>query len=233
MEKTTRISVLPFESGRTYLDSGLVVFRESYDYFKKWRNFLLEDSATVEDNRGIEFGLTIKHESVHFIQGITTGLLPGYSLRVIKSAGAVLTALRNGQNLHEAKEQFTSSFCTLKREYNGISITDILEGVAVVESFKLSFQDASSARFAFVIERLFPVKETREQYTKTFRLLASKVGEVDSLAFLSPLSFIALNFDAPERAFHDLISTLTPEKVNKLRGKSAAELFSHLGLNPD
>jgi hypothetical protein len=88
-----------------------------------------------------------------------------------------------------------------------IGMLDLLEGVAVLESFKLCTEHADVNHFLQFRDRHFGGSE-RSVYRWSFNWLADAIGADGTYELLAPVSFLALQSTDPSREFTQIVKQL-------------------------
>jgi hypothetical protein len=233
------IVILATEKGRTFPETGLIVLRESHGAIRRTR-----PAAEAWSSRDIDAVRTYDHESVHFLQSLTSGYLFHHSLRYIDACRLVLRAggAPTGQSRDIIEKYRDLTFdrahepgkrIDIKETPDGtlfvpvppeqtISAADILEGVADLAAFQRTTRGATARDY---------VDESRKRYAgnagatywNTFSYLAGEVGLDGAYQCLCPLSFVTLNSSDPATTFTTLVA-----KAKEL-GSSLADACRDLG----
>jgi len=177
-------------AGRTFIETGLVVIRET-------RSRLFSRVSPSSD-RDLLNNITLHHEWVHYLQSITCSAVHRAAQEVLRySIDAVVAAANTGrvpQSIHEQITQWGErlygrrsdtgvkvdeiaggEFFTFIPESHQIGMLDILEGVAVLESFKLCIEDPTPERFLLFRDQYLPGNE-KSVYHRSFNWLAHAIG---------------------------------------------------------
>jgi hypothetical protein len=166
--------------------------------------------------------VTLHHEWVHFLQSITCASVHWASQVILHRSKDVLTAASKGSipdstadafraaeaavyamgtdevmRFHEVKE---GTLMEPVHDRERIDMLDIMEGVAVLESFRLCTENAQSAHFIDFLDRHFPGERNRV-YRRAFGFLASAIGVDAAFELLPGVSFVALQEDDVPAAF--------------------------------
>jgi hypothetical protein len=223
-----RVSILVQDSGRTFASTGMVVLRESKTYFQR-----IISNPPKPGSRDFEAILAWRHEVIHFIQSITTAYLYSHSLATVQYAFNVLD---NFQQLLSLRDRTTVSELenvtnALSSREVGISAQDLLEGVAVVESFKTNTPDPTITKFSRFRDTFFP-GDSDSCYRKSFDYLSDRIGQQFAYHLLSPLSFLALQSDHPPRSFTTIVEDILPDlSLDELMLANVPDLFLHFGMD--
>lgn len=197
--------VLPGGAGRTFIESGLIVIGSSRERLFRTPEVRTEGSWLNS--------VTLHHEWVHFLQSITCASVHWASQEIVHRSRAVLTAASQGSiptstsdafreaesvvyamgsdervRLHEVK---AGVFMEPVPDHDRIDMLDIMEGVAVLESFRLCTANAQPAHFLDFLERHFP-GDRNGVYRRAFDFLALAIGVDAAFELLPGVSFVAL-----------------------------------------
>jgi len=192
-------------AGRTFIESGLIAISSS-----RGRLFRIPE---VQTEGGWMNSVTLHHEWVHFLQSITCASVHWASQMILHRSKDVLTAASQGSipestadafraaeaavyamgtdemmRLHEVKEGIIMDWV---RDRERIDMLDIMEGVAVLESFRLCTENAKPGHFVDFLDRHFP-GERNGVYRRAFDFLASAIGVDAAFELLPGVSFVAL-----------------------------------------
>lgn len=213
-------------SGRTFAFVGLVVLRESRKYFLR-----VTSNPPTGSLRDFEAVNAWNHEVIHFIQSLSTNFLYSHSIAMIRYAFNVLRNYRDFLIHREQTTMFEVVARSLTKREEDVSVIDLLEGVAVVESFKLTDPRPTVQRFLSFRDHYFP-GSGNSSYRISFNYLSKRIGADRTFNLLAPLSFIALQSDSPPRAFGTLVDDLLPDMpIEQLEYAGIAELFSLFGMD--
>lgn len=224
-----RITLLPQESGRTFAFSGMVVVRESKVFFE--RMFSLPPQ--IVDDRAFELALAISHEMIHVLQALSTAFLYSYSVAIVQRAFEVLDHLDSLLEDRSEITDFEETYRLLEQRQGMLSVRDLLEGVAVLESYKLTVPAPNAQGFLALRDRLFP-GDSASCYRISYDYLAGRIGPIAAFDLLAPLSFIALQSDDPPWSFQTIVDSLLPQiRFEFLTRASVADLFAVFGMRAD
>lgn len=222
-----RITLLPQESGRTFAFSGMVVVRESKTFFER----VFSVPPQIADDRAFELALAISHEMIHVLQAFSTAFLYSYSVAIVQRAFEVLDHLDALLKDRSEITDFEETYRLLEERPRMLSVRDLLEGVAVLESYKLTVPAPNVRDFLALRERLFPGDST-SCYRISYDYLAGRIGPFAAFDLLAPLSFIALQSDDPTWSFQTIVDGLLPRtRFEFLTQASVADLFTVFGMS--
>ncbi len=154
------------EEGLTFPFAGLVVFRAS----KILIDQVLSKSLT-HDVGSFKIIGTYWHEIVHYIQSISTSYLLNHSTSLLYLADGVLKGIADPDQPDKSRRFAVISRLIAKRtSETDLSPKDILEGVAFVESFKLTDSNPTIDRFLEFRDRYYP-GDGESYYRRTFDYL--------------------------------------------------------------
>ncbi|MEB2288916.1 MAG: hypothetical protein OZ934_12465 [Anaerolineae bacterium] len=222
-----RITLLPQESGRTFAFSGMVIVRESKAFFERVFSALPQ----IADDRAFELVLAVCHEMIHVLQALSTAFLYSYSVAIVQRAFEVLDHLDVLLKDKGRTTAFAETYRLLEVRHKALSVRDLLEGVAVLESYKLAAPTPSALEFLALRERLFPGDST-SCYRISYDYLAARIGPFAAFDLLAPLSFLALQSDDPPSSFQTIVDDLLPRtRPEHLAQASVADLFTAFGMS--
>jgi hypothetical protein len=212
--------------GQVRIETGLVVMRYQADRLpapgaEKW--------SELDWQRSVAF----HHEWVHYLQAITcpsvhwlAQRLLSLSLEILAAGPETPEALRDefravheelygrrwdGEGspvrIHELGEGTLIEPVGLPPETDQLSLLDLLEGVAVLESFKLTTRGATHEDFLVFRDDVFP-GELRSPYRWTYNWLATDIGDEAAYDLLSPVTYVSLQMKDPQAAFGRLSRNL-------------------------
>ena len=117
-----------------------------------------------------------------------------------------------------------------QKKVRGISAVDLLEAMAVTESFRCTAPVVDTAAFRRYLEMCFP--ELDSVYRRALTVMAECFNEETALQVTSRLCFLALNGDDPATSFWYFVDKLRGEDPKKLCVLSASDLATKcLNLN--
>jgi hypothetical protein len=221
-----RISLLAGDSGRTFATTGMVALRESKAFFQS----VISDTPKAE-SRDFEAVLAWRHETIHFIQSISTAYLYSHSLATVKYALDILDNFQEFLGVRNKITAFESTAEALSSQEYGFSVRDLLEGVAVIESFKMNAPNPNVAGLLKFLDDFFP-GDSDSCYRKSFDYLSGHIGQPLAYYLLAPLSFVALQSDYPQKSFRTIVEFLLPDtSPGQIIQTTAPELFSHFRMS--
>lgn len=202
--------------------------RESKAFFEH----TISNSPTP-DSRNFEALLGWSHELIHFIQSISTNYLYNYSLSTLKYAFNVLDNFQEFLSIKKRTTFFEDAVKALSVRDNGLSVRDLLEGVATFESFNMTLREPTEIEFLEFREK-FTLGNGDNCYWNSFDYLSDH-GDLDesfSYNLLSPLSFMALQSDNPPRSFKAIVDDILPTlSLDEVVDANVPELFSLFGMD--
>jgi hypothetical protein len=235
------IVLLSGPAGRTFIESGLVVIRETHDRLFSERH--------LSSNRDILNNITIHHEWVHYLQSITCASVHHTAQQLLcLSVDAVVSAAKGGvadsthAQIRELSERLygrrsDDAVKIIDRpgqtimipipESDQIGMLDLLEGVAVLESFKLCTQNGNVEHFLAFRDQYFP-GNVKNVYRRSFDWLASSIAAEAAYELLAPVSFLALQTNKPEAEFVRIANLLSKEKNLDYRALTEVQELARL-----
>jgi hypothetical protein len=201
----TPVVILPAIPGRTFIESGLIAIQCS-------RERLFRGRPSRTEGEWMD-SVTLHHEWIHFLQSITCASVHYASQMILWHGKAVLsTAPKRGvpadaaRALREAEASvYAVGTDDPVRMYDvaggtmlvpvpnrkRIKMLDVMEGVAVLESYRLCTQNTRPEHFLEFRDRHFP-GERNGVYRRSFDFLANAIGVEAAFELLPPVSFLAL-----------------------------------------
>ena len=221
--------ILEGAQGLTLTSTWLVMIREDYEYadahFKK---------EVVLDRRAYELALTLDHEFVHFLQGFTTAFTYSYSTSLLKLFAELMSISRAGRLDSATLRIYRETYSNYQRQFHnsvqGISTIDLLEAMAVTESFRSTEPEINTEAFRRYLQRCFP--DPNSVYRRVLSVVADRFGDETALQTTSRLCFLALNGDDPAGNFWYFIEQLQGEDPSKLCTLSAWDLSTRFEMDP-
>ena len=224
-----RIRVIASESGITFTSTGLVVLKESLDLFNK-----VLGAPPTERRRDFELVLSFMHEGIHFLQAMTSAYLLNLSNELVQTG---LMLLKNVDKLRDIPVNQKPLFWQSVQRINyrdsqeQISCRDILEGVAVLESFKLAAPYPSPEKFMAFRDEFFP-GSTDSCYRRSYDWLAQKMGNYAAYDLLAPLSFAAFMGDEPPTNFISIVTEIQRDNAwSDFVGVPTKDICEEFGLD--
>ena len=217
--------LLSAAAGQTFIETGLVVLRHTHNR--------LFSGHTDQTDREILNNIAIHHEWVHYVQSITSASTHYAGQEMLRLAGEIVVSAAKGEALGSLQESFSqlseslygrradesfrfvdmdggTIFVPLPDSYQ-LGLLDLLEGVAVLESYKLCMENAQVDDFLRFRDICFP-GTAKNVYRWSFNWLASDIGLEAAYELLGPVSFFALQTDDPAREFIRISTLLSQEK---------------------
>ena len=211
--------------GQAFIETGLVVYRHT-------RNRLFEKRSDRAD-RGFWNNIILHHEWVHYVQSITCASVHFAAQKMLHLSAAVVKSAAQGNvsdSLHQELRKTTASLYARRAnesvqildrpgftiinpipDSHQIGMLDLMEGVAVLESFKLCTENASVEDFLWFRNRYYPGTATNV-YRWSFNWLAHEIGLEAAYELLGPVSFFALQTHDPAAEFVSIVKKLSKEK---------------------
>jgi hypothetical protein len=213
--------------GITNLITWTILVREDWDFISN----ALERKVT-DSQRAFELILTLNHETVHFLQGLTTAFTYGVSVHFWDLFRDLASACKQGdlnvanlKNFQESYKNFRHQFLS---ESDGLSTLDLLESMAATEAFRGTATDASTPAFLNHIDFYYPDKDS--VYRKTTEIVRSRFGVEAAFNLTPKLCFIALNGDTPAKNFWIMFDRLKECEGGDLAQWSTIQLSQFLEM---
>lgn len=242
--------------GQARIETGLVVMRHQARRVPAPGS---QEWSELDWLRSVAF----HHEWVHYLQAITCSSVHWLAQRLLWLSSEVLAAgpeppqaLRDefrtvdeelygrrwdGKGapvrIHEHGDVTIIEPVDLPPETDQLSLLDLLEGVAVLESFKLTTRGGTHDDFLRFRDDVFP-GDLRSPYRWTFNWLASDIGAQAAYDLLSPVTYVSLQTHNPQATFGRLSQNLAdggeaaavaaagePERLWELLGVDASRTW--------
>jgi hypothetical protein len=216
--------------GVTLFGNWMILMREDWEFFET-----VIGPSPPGTRRAFDCILTLNHEAVHFCQSYTEAFPYSYSIHWLQLCQSLMEHARKGL----LNEKTLRSFQQTDYNYNnqllnrksGVSALDLLEAMAVTESFRATDPDPSVSRFLRYLYTYFPNHESR--YRRAIDFVVHFLGPDAAFELTPRLCFFALNGDDPGRNFKSFIYQLTKENVAEPHRLKALDLCRIFGMPPD
>lgn len=216
--------------GATLLSTWLILLREDWEFLDA---FL--EKRVSRSERAYELALTINHEGVHFIQGFTTAFTYSYSVALLNISEQIMSVSRAGHLTPDNLRRFKQSYANYQKQFRkgtrGISATDLLEAVAVTESFRATWPDLSSQAFVDYLLNYYPHEDS--VYRRVIDVVNKEFGGEAALNLTPRLCFIALNGDDPPAGFWHMVDVLRHIHIPEIFSLSAWDLAEFFGMDTE
>lgn len=203
--------VLQGAHGLTLLSTWAILLAEDAEYSAE----LLEGDfpqlqAADLSNRDVRLICALNHEGIHFIQALTTShayqsslALLGVCKSVITDGSARRLSLKRLKK-HRAEYEFIQSLHHAR--HRGLTAVDLLEAVAVVETYFATFIDAELAGFEQYLDMFYPGPQ--HEYRRIYNIVRQHFDIDVALNLIPRLCFVALNTGRPVRTFLSMLKAL-------------------------
>ena len=228
-------------AGRTFIETGLVAIRETHS-----RLFAKRPQPSERD---VLNNITVHHEWIHYLQSFTcaavhraaqqmlmlavdavssasAGQVPGETHRRIGELSEELYGRRANEPVQIVDRPGATMMFPIPDSHQ-IGLLDLLEGVAVIESFKLCTENARVNDFLAFRDQHLP-GSAKSVYRWSFNWLAGAIGLEGAYELLAPVSFFALQTKDPAGEFVRIVKLLAAEKNADYRMLSDVEALAHL-----
>ena len=217
--------------GQARIETGLVIMRDR-------RARLFEPAARESETAWLR-SVALHHEWVHFLQSITCASVHFAAQRILELSARIVAAAPDppvalGDELKLLNEEIygrrwgTSESVQIHDVPDGqiivpipdshkLGMLDLLEGVAVLESFKLCTSGATVHDFLQFRDDYF-AGELRNPYRWSFNWLAGDIGPEAAYGLLAPVSYVSLQTVDPAAMFVRLSDRLAKEPPLRLGG---------------
>jgi hypothetical protein len=183
----------------------LIIFREDFETIQSALSVTPGEGPNAR--RYFNALLTARHETIHFWDAINTNFLYSYSVNYLQRCMEVLNTIQDaGKSYYdipfsEFKNAFTELTEILTSEIYPIRTLDVIEGRAVLCSYRMHVPQASHIRFLdHLQENHFGQKQYTDAYFYATELIGEKAFDLFSLA-----CYLALQGDNPGRNFEDIL----------------------------
>jgi hypothetical protein len=226
---STTLPLVEGADGLTLLSNWLVVIREDADFAESALAGRVKDKRRA---RNLE--LTQAHEAIHFLQGFTAAFPYSYSVSLLRFCNRLMNTSREGQlnaaRLQAYRDEYAELGSTFESPYGGLSTIDLMEAMAVTESFRATSPEVTPSTFSQYLEEAFP--DPASSYRKALSVVISKFGPEIALETTSRLCFLALNGDTPAQSFSIFLRRLGDANRASIKYMSAADLAALFSLDP-
>jgi hypothetical protein len=181
-----------------------------------------------QDEDALDFVETFWHEWVHHIQALSCAQIRIEGLQMIQMAAGLVFSKDE-----ETQRNSAMQLALLDRRFEhrafGVSMRDLCEGVAVLESYRIHYVEPNAEGFLSWRDIAFPGKGN-SPYRRTFDILANETNAEIAFDLLPVLTFLALQGDVPGASFDTL---LVDERVRsaQLVGQPARRIVTDLGYS--
>jgi hypothetical protein len=227
------VIVLPDGAGRTFIESGLIAIRSS-------RDRLFEKRESRSSGSWMN-SVAVHHEWIHFLQSITCAAVHTASQLILTKSREVVQAAAKGdipetlsRELRDAESAVYATGTDERMRIHDmgsavvfdwvednerVDMLDLMEGVAVLESFRMCTANAEPEHFLAFLDEHFP-GDGNAVYRRAFEFLAEAIGLEAAFELLPPISFIALQDKQVPQAFVRHVGVLAgvDYKSQPLRG---------------
>lgn len=216
--------------GQARIETGLVIMRDS-------RARLFEPAAPESETAWLR-SIALHHEWVHYLQSITCAAVHALAQQVLQLSARILAAGPDTPHDLHAELKAVSEEIYGRRwdsddsvhivdrpgmtimvpipDSHHLGMLDILEGVAVLEAFKLCTPATATVQdFLRFRDDYFP-GELRNPYRWAFNWLGSDVGAQAAYDLLAPVSYVSLQSTDPAADFIRISDRLAGEEPGRL-----------------
>jgi hypothetical protein len=215
--------------GITLLSNWLIVLREDADFADK-----IQSGEVKDRERAYRLVLTLNHEGIHFLQGMTCALPYSYSVNLLGLCSELMEVSRAGKLDSGSFGSYCDRYADFARIFEspreGISTTDLMEAMAVVESFRATSTIVSPQRFGSYLQAFFP--DPASTYRRVIDLVAHEFDLETALSLTSRLCFLALNGDVPAENFWYFLRRVSSSQKKTAKEMNALDLAELVRLDP-
>jgi hypothetical protein len=173
--------------------------------------------------------LAFMHEVVHHLQAVSCAYLWQNAVAYVDAAADLLAPRKPDDRTRAIAEIARRERAWRLRAY-GVSVADLCEGAAVLESYKAYARNPSVEEFLGWRDHTFPGKGN-SVYRRTFDILADECGADAAFDLLPVITLLALQGDIPGRSFEVLVSHKDIKRKDLL-GAPARQIMDALGMRP-
>jgi len=223
---TESLPIIEGAEGITLLSTWLIAVREDFELAD-----LVTRQRSESDIRGFRLVLTLNHESVHFLQGMTAALPFSYSLNLLEFCSNLMRDSRertlDAAAFTRKREQFKQLNSLLYIQSRNVSTVDLLEAMAVVEGFRATATNCTPASFVEHLETFYGTSPS--PYRRVIDIVRSTFDNETALESTSRLCFLALNGDNPPDSFWTILEIL--QSHGKPSSLSAIDMMRMAGMD--
>jgi hypothetical protein len=199
------LPIVESADGITLLSNWLIAVREDFSFFESiFRNPFLQDK------RAYQLQLTLHHETIHFLQGMTAALPFSYSVNLLNFCNRVMRESREGKldarGLTRFRAEYKKLNTLLAQQVQNVSIVHILEAMAVVESLRSMSAELSASEFINYVETYY--RNSESVYRRVIDIIRTTFNDLTAFESTSRICFLALNGDNPPQSFWTIIQAL-------------------------
>lgn len=218
----TVVKVLEGPSAKYIPSTGLMLVSSTVEAF-------LNQTLADDSDGGFDGRVTFMHELIHHVQALSSNYL-WYDSLVRWAASDVVMFPPSDDARMGGAVHLTRAMRAFHHRAFGISVADLCEGAAVLESFKAISAKNTPGEYLAYRDHHFPGKGN-SVYHRAFDILADAIGNEAAYDLLPVLSWLALRTDIPGRAFVTLAS-VAKARAAFLVDRPVREIASELGLDP-
>ncbi len=209
------MSIIKVTSNPKYLDTvGILLLPKTTDNYV---DFQSEETVS-----------TFVHEIIHHINTISSNYL--YLQSLLTTQYSLEIAYGNKErHFQEMSKYLVNRDSAYKDRSFGISIVDLLEGNAVLCSYRYGYKQGNVNHFLEFRNKYFPGKGN-SPYRRTFDVFSHSCGVEAAFDLLPVLTFLALQGDIPGRSF-EIILSHPKIQSNELVGLSLKDIIKELHYN--
>lgn len=193
------------QEGWTDTATWLIVLREEFDAVQ---SALSDMSAWGESApRYMDAFQTIRHETVHFWHAISTNFLYSYSCNYIQFCIDAINCVRhdgksyNDIPYYEFQDRFRELTSQLLSSSGSIRTIDVIEGCAVLCSFRMNYSNVSHQSF---LNHLKQRHSGQQEYESAYLFATQMLGE-HAYDLFAPACYLALQGDNPGRNLESIL----------------------------
>ena len=194
-----------------------------------WINIVYTSHKSFEENLNVgyskinsnkapstkqDIAVTFLHEIVHFLHSLSTVFLYNYSTVYWQGYNKLIHYLRKFGPCNDVVDWTQLTEDTIRKNWlldpeQQLNNIDIIEGLAVFLSYRMTFADKSHNDF---IDYLRYRHEGQEHYKRAYNLISKEFGG-HAFELFSPICYLAMQTEHPYKSFYEIVSQLSQLKV--------------------
>jgi hypothetical protein len=165
---------------------------------------------------------------------MTCALPYSYSVNLLGLCSELMQAGRTGKldaaSFSSYRDRYADFARIFESPQEGISTTDLMEAMAVVESFRATSTFVSPSSFGAYLQGFFP--DPASVYRRVIDVVVREFDLETALCLTSRLCFLALNGDIPAANFWQFLRRVSSSHRKTAKAMTALELAEFVRLDP-